>query len=175
MTAPLSKTRPKNVLRKLGMLQDENIDLSPFEMLEIKHWLRSHCSQVTICQDSTSNPSLSSTSMPWKDLPLFLSSQLTSQGVANQSSTWEQLNPVLTFILPFLPSRSRQSRRVSKPVRFRYHCKDTHKTYYIFAYLCVKMPRSITYTSAELLSLRDKRLPEPPLDKIAHGEGVGKC
>ena len=174
----MSSSSPKKqlgrLLKSLSSRQDDDCDLSPPQMFEVQFWLRhrpKRLTQVKLTPGRISNPS---SLLPWDDLPLFLASQIISQNIADDAGTWEQLNAILTFVSHFLPTNSQPARDVGTPTLFLCHCAPAHKTYYVFAYICAKMPHSTVYTPDQLLALRGKPVPDFLLDGIAHDVTLGE-
>lgn len=93
-------------------------------------------------------------------LPLFLQSQADIQNIADNSSLWLQIQPILTFVDNNL---AQEEDLPSIPTIFTSHLEDTHRTYFFFAFLEVKM-RSKSYSAGELLRIRHASVK----DKIGH-------
>ena len=162
------------LLKSLSSRQDDDCDLSSPQMFEVKFWLRHRPRRITQVKLTPGRISDPSSLLPWGNLPLFLASQITSQNIADDAGTREQLTAILTFASHFLPGNSLPSRDVGTPTLFLCHCAPAHKTYYVFAYICVNMPHSTVYTPDQLLALRGRPPPDFLLSGITHDVTLGE-
>lgn len=150
--------------------QDRDLPLSAPAMLEAVLNLRdySKCAKITI-QDITKT-AYSHEPLPIDLLPTFLLSQLRAQDVADNSSTWQQLSPILTFVCLHLPRTKSQDHHATL---FRWRSPETHGTYAIVAFLTVRMESSV-YSIDELLRLRPLNSARHFLNQVRNNRDIGE-
>ncbi|KJZ80182.1 hypothetical protein HIM_00032 [Hirsutella minnesotensis 3608] len=143
--------RAKRTIRYLSAAQSEDQFLSSWATPLIRYTLlhnHNRCVQVSIELGDVSDclPVASS----FDALPNFLKSQLEAQKITDETKLWSQIAPLLTFIEAHL--RTFEKAR-SFPTLFIWHSREKHRSYFLFAFVGIKMV-SRTYTARELLRLR---------------------
>lgn len=166
--------RAKRILRCLSAAQYEDHVLSCSATPLIRYNLLHNyhrCVQVSV--ELGSSVDRFPVTFSFSALPKFLQSQLEAQKIADGSRLWPQVAPLLTFVQAHLP---RLDRSRGFPTLFFWHSRENHRSYFLFAFVEIKMASKI-YTARELLRLRKasagKELYDRLFEKLRKDNGLG--
>ncbi|EQL01386.1 hypothetical protein OCS_02899 [Ophiocordyceps sinensis CO18] len=166
--------RAKRIIRCLSAAQYEDHVLSCSATPLIRYNLLHNyhrCVQVSVELGSSSDRY--PLSFSFDAMPKFLQSQLEAQKIADGSRLWSQVVPLLTFVQAHL-RRFDKSRGF--PTLFVWHSRENHRSYFLFAFVEIKMASKI-YTARELLRLRKisagQELYDRLFEKLRGDNGLG--
>ncbi|KAF4507134.1 hypothetical protein G6O67_005802 [Ophiocordyceps sinensis] len=167
--------RAKRIIRCLSAAQYEDHVLSCSATPLIRYNLLHNyhrCVQVSVELGSSSDRY--PLSFSFDAMPKFLQSQLEAQKIADGSRLWSQVVPLLTFVQAHL-RRFDKSRGF--PTLFVWHSRENHRSYFLFAFVEIKMASKI-YTARELLRLRKisagQELYDRLFEKLRGDNGLGE-
>ncbi|KAJ2906926.1 hypothetical protein MKZ38_009789 [Zalerion maritima] len=163
------RKRKKYFLRRLRECQLLDIYLTGGFCMEMKHRF-STTSRIPTVHVVVDNTFRSPTNVSRHQIPSFIVSQLEAQSFIKTNKVKVPVNPPLYFVLATL-SENPASSKDAYPTLFRWYLPDTHRSYWLFAFLSYAMTTT-TYSVEQLLSLRNSISPtvEEVLSRIAKDE-----
>jgi hypothetical protein len=149
--------RAKKLLNQLFEVQSYDFELTAPLCLETKFLLKNsrHC---TVVEVTGAGLGYGAPKIPSTLIPRFILSQLEAQKLTRRRQPQIALTLLLDFVLSSLPAEL--SKANSSPTFFRWQCGESHRTYFIAAFITSNYGMSTgIYPIEALLRLRERHVP----------------